>query len=217
MPLLSEVRFGALAVYSPRGQLHRSPLSKRLCLAVKEDRTLVLDGRRVRVIPRMVWRMTQKIGGSPLEEMFADRPVLVPAPRSSPLKSNSLYPAEIICRELLNAGFGSEGATLLERTHAVTKAATAASADRPTPHNHYDSLAVRRELRRPPSILVVDDVVTSGGMLLACVSRLKEEFPDAEIAGFALIRTMSDREIENIYEPCVGTIRLRGTRSRREP
>ena len=66
-------------------------------------------------------------------------------------------------------------------------------------------------------MLVVDDVVTSGSMLLASVSKLKESYPNADIRAFALIHTMSGLEIEHMKDPCVGSITLRGERSGRNP
>lgn len=217
MPLLSEITFGALAVYSPRGREARSLLSQRICAAVKQDSFVSLGGVDVRIIPRLVSRLGEKIRGSELEDLFADKPVLVPAPRSSPMRPDSLFPTKVICDELASAGFGSEVRTLLRRTYAVRKAATAPSGERPTARNHYDSLAAERELVASRSILVVDDVITSGSMLIASVSRLREVYPRARIQAFGLIRTMSNSEIRNIYELCAGMVTLRDGRSTRSP
>jgi predicted amidophosphoribosyltransferase len=113
--------------------------------------------------------------------------------------------------------FGSEIKYLIERTAAVPKAAFSKPADRPTVQQHFATLACTKEMELVASILVVDDVVTSGSMLLATVSRLTETYPAAEIRAFALIRTMSGQEIESIKNPCKGTISLRGERSSRFP
>lgn len=217
MPLLSDIEFGALAVYSPRNGEKRSQLSRDICMAVKQDRFLTLGGESVRMIPRLVQRLREKIEGTDLEAFFVDGPLLVPAPRSSPVKPDSLYPTKIICRELRKGGFGSEMRELLHRSYAVRKAATAAPGERPTAKDHYDSLRVDRELITQHSILVVDDVVTTGSMLLGAVSRLKEAYPRATVRAFGMIRTISDGPIERIYELCTGEITLRAGRCRRCP
>ena len=217
MPLLSDIEFGALAVYSPRDPGPTSLLSRNVCIAVKQDGYLTIGGQRVRVIPRMVTRLRERIEGTGLQAFFAGQPILVPAPRSSLIKADSLYPAKVICDELRRQEFGSEVRVLLERTTAVRKAATAPAGERPTAQEHFDSLRVAPELARPASILVVDDVITSGTMLLASVSRLKEVFPQTQVRAFALIRTMSQGPIEQIYELCTGTIARRGERCVRVP
>ena len=55
----------------------------------------------------------------------------------------------------------------------------------------------------------MDDVVTKGAMLLTCADLLREEFPNADVRGFALLRTMGlQPEVDEYIDPCVGTIRL---------
>jgi hypothetical protein len=219
MPLLSEIRFSSFLIYSPSGKSAKSISAKNVCYAVKQDLTLNAGNppQPVKAIPFLAQHLRRKIEGSPLAEVFQRRPVLVPAPRSSPLKPDSLSPTRLICQNLVAQGLGAEVRELLRRTEAVPKAAFQKPADRPTVSRHYASLEVTEALAAPDSIVVVDDVITSGGMLLACVSRLRESFPQAEISAFALIRTMSGEEIEQIVTPCVGTIRLNGDRGRRSP
>jgi len=114
-------------------------------------------------------------------------------------------------------GLGSQMQTLLERTIQVPKAAFAKAEDRPTVAQHFASLKVSKELVHSTEILVVDDIVTSGSMLLASVSRLQEAYPDLRIKAFALIRTMSGEEITEIINICAGSIRSRGERAVRNP
>jgi orotate phosphoribosyltransferase-like protein len=76
---------------------------------------------------------------------------------------------------------------------------------------------VEKELLSSGSILVVDDVITTGSMTIASVSRLKEAYPRARLRAFGLFRTISSGEIDRIYEPCAGTITLRHGRCTRTP
>ncbi|MEM1447466.1 MAG: hypothetical protein AAF957_06835 [Planctomycetota bacterium] len=66
-------------------------------------------------------------------------------------------------------------------------------------------------------LTVVDDVITRGATMLAAVARLEETFPSAEVRGFALIRTISDRPIAAVKEPARGTVRVVPWGTRREP
>lgn len=219
MSLLSELEFGTYLNYSPAGKEERSRFSKAVCLAIKEDRTIKLGQppRNERAIPYSVRHLEARLQNSVLAKLFAGRPVLVPAPRSSPLKPESLCPTRLICQQLLSVNLGSEIQELLKRTKSVPKAAFQKASDRPTVLDHYNSIAVESELSTPQEILIVDDVITSGSMLLACASQLRRTFPQTTIRAFALIRTMSGMEIEKLVDPCVGMVRLHGERSRRLP
>jgi len=58
---------------------------------------------------------------------------------------------------------------------------------------------------------------TRGATLMSAISRVKEAFPEAEVAGFALVRTMSDGEVARIGEPCVGEITVQADECFRRP
>jgi hypothetical protein len=219
MPLLSEIEFGSFLVYSPRGVEQISIQSKKVCLAVKEDKFIPVGSptKNVRAIPFLIEWLRSKIAGTSLDGFFDSRPIFVPAPRSSPVKPGSLYPTEIICKNLVQNGFGSDTQILLERAVQVPKAAFSKPSERPTVHTHFASLRVKNGIELGNSIMVVDDVVTSGSMLLASVSKLKDSFPSADIRAFALIRTMSGQEVAKIVGICTGKISLRGQRTSRTP
>jgi hypothetical protein len=94
---------------------------------------------------------------------------------------------------------------LLERVKAVPKAAFCKPPDeRPAALMHLSSLVVADELLEAPEILVVDDAVTRGTMLLACVLKLQAAFPKSQIRAFALLRAMSSDEVEELTDPCSG-------------
>lgn len=206
-------RFGSLLVYAPSGKTPASLRAKDICInGVKKGRD--------RVYRRAAQRIAEDGPSLGLDIVMTSDSVLVPAPRSAPLVRGGLWPAERICRALVDAGVGREVAHLLQRTEAVPKAAYAKPADRPTVERHRQTLAVRRELAQPGHIVVVDDVVTQGAMLCACVSLLEEHYPTADVWGFALLRAMSGAgiEIEDMLDPCVGTITSHdGLRAIRRP
>lgn len=207
MALLYEVEFSSFLVYSPHGIEKVSKTSKAICLAIKNDGLINPPEGAQRAIPYFVRRLSERVQGTPLAELFANRPVLVPAPRSSLMVSGGLHPTKLICDQMVAHGLGSESRLLVERITAVKKAAAAATpAERPTVQQHFDSLRVTADLVAPPEIVIVDDVVTRGTMFLAAASRLKEAYPNSNVRAFALVRTMSGQEVDNYVNICRGAI-----------
>jgi hypothetical protein len=160
-------------------------------------------------ISRAVEELAGAFGTTPLDEVLGADVMLVPAPKSTPLVSGALWPALRIAEELVRRGLGKEVVPCVRRIIPVKKSAYAAPGERPTAKTHLESLAVDAVLARPSRVAVVDDVVTKGATLLATASAVKELFPDADVRGFAMLRTMGlQPEVEQIRDPCVGTIRL---------
>jgi hypothetical protein len=74
-------------------------------------------------------------------------------------------------------------------------------------HQHYETIAVQAHLIQPARLTLVDDVLTMGRTSYACMMRLQESFPNAEIRVFAVIRTQGFiPNVEVIVEPAIGTI-----------
>ncbi len=209
--LRSEVDFGALLAYSPRGQSETSRRSRDVCYRIKasDPETLTLAGQRLREhIAR----------ADVLARLFGDDVTVVPMPRSAPLVAGALWPAERIADAIVTAGLAARAVPALERSVAVPKSARAAWGERPSVAMHYDSLTAHARVDVSDRILLVDDVVTKGATAIAAVSRLEEAYPRAQIALFAMIRTKGFvPEIEQILDPAVGVIRVIDNEPHREP
>ena len=79
--------------------------------------------------------------------------------------------------------------------------------NRPSYRDHQNSIRIELDVDIGKRILVVDDIVTRGDTLFACVTMLEDAYPEVEVRGFALVRTMGlIPEIENIIDPTEGTI-----------
>ena len=207
----SEVQYGTLLTYSPRGRSEISRRSRTVCYAIKAGDLHALNHAALRLQEHIE---RQDV----LAPFFGPHVTLIPMPRSAPLVQGALWPAQKICEAILARGLAAAVVPALERVDAVARSAHAAQGERPLTSVHFESLRAHGFVDVGASILVVDDVLTKGATALAAVSRLAEVYPDAQIATFALVRTMGlVAEIEQILDPAIGTIRLIDDEVRREP
>ncbi len=193
----SEIQYGSLLAYSPRGTSQISSDSQRVCGAIKrgDAEVLALAMKRLREF--------LEVSGSTW--CFGSDVYLVPAPRSAPLVSGALWPSAQICDALVACGFAKATLPIVDRVKPVLKSATAPRGGRPSIGEHYDSIDVRRTLESPQRMVVVDDVITRGATLLATASRVRDLYPSSAIEAFALIRTRGlVGDIDKILDPVVG-------------
>lgn len=194
--MLSEVPYATLANYSPRGRSELSQRSRAICGGFKAGKENVIRS----ALPHVGAAAT-------LRPFLNENVTLVPVPRSAPLADGALWPAQVIAEILVDGGFGDVVMPCLERVSAVPKSAAVAASERPLWHAHYESIAVHGELIKPAHLTLIDDVLTMGRTTFACARRLEEEFPEAEIRVFAVIRTQGFKpDIDDLVDPSVGTI-----------
>jgi hypothetical protein len=209
--LLSELAFGSLLTYSPRGGSEVSQRSRRICYNLKagDPQTLLLVGQRLR---------DHVSRGEVLESLLGPDVTLVPMPRSAPLVSGALWPAQKICDAIIQVGLAAQSTPVLERVTAVTKSAGAGPGERPHVSQHYESLRASVRIDVSHRIVLIDDVLTKGSTAIAAASRLAEAYPNTQITLFSVIRTKGMvPEIEQILDPAVGTIRVEGDEVDRQP
>jgi predicted amidophosphoribosyltransferase len=204
---LSQLEFGALLTYTPRGNTLQAQHSKDVMLALKLDKFVNMPP--ILMSKWVANTVKQKMAELPFNAFFQPNTILVPVPKSSLMQPNTLWVPERIAVALVALGFGKQVVSCLVRTKAVSKAALSSPNERPTAQQHYESISVQGILSEPDNILLVDDVVTRGATLLGCANRLADVFPKSRIYAFAVMRTISNpNEFENVYAPCIGTIDL---------
>lgn len=197
--MLSEVRFASFADYSSRGTTAPSDSSRKLCGALKAGNSNVLTS--------LVTRLGEP-AAEPIRPFLADDRVLVPVPGSGRTQAGNLWVPLLVCEALRGAGFGREVQKLVTRERAVPKSAFAAPGERPTVQTHYDSFAVHTDLYVPQKITLVDDVLTKGSTTMGAYRRLRDAFPQSDIAVFAVFRTCNlQAEIASVVAPRVGQLR----------
>lgn len=216
--MISDVRFGAFLAYSPRGTSEISRRSEAICRRIKAD------GPSHEPLLSMVEYAVQRLpdrASDDLLRLLDPRAVLIPMPRSAPFppkQPNVLWVPRRICESLVAQGLGASVLPCVERVAQVPKSAFARPGERPTVQAHLDSMRVTATLEPPERIVLVDDVVTKGATLLAAASVVRHAFPEADVACFALIRTLGlQPEIERIVDPIVGVIKNRRGEADRQP
>ena len=207
---LTQLQFGSLLSYCPRGDSPEIQHSKNVMRALKLDK-FVEDPPIL--MSRWVAQTIQKnISSLPFSSFFQPNAILVPTPKSSLMRPNTLWVPERIAAALVGAGLGKEVVPCLVRVKSVSKAALSRPQERPTPAEHYESMGVQKRLSKPAEVVLVDDVVTRGATLLGATNRLADVFPQTRIRAFAAMRTISDpSDFSKVYGPCTGTITLRAS------
>jgi len=212
---ISEVEFGSLLTYSPRGKSVKEKESKAVMINLKNDNVL---GSGILTSEYVAQAIKKDIGKFPFADYFNSNSILIPTPKSSLLKKDMLWVPQRITRALINNGLGKTSEECLERVVALPKSSKSIPANRPKPLQHYESMRVKKLLFDPEEIVLVDDVITRGATILGAVNKLTEVFPNARIRAFVVMRTMSNpEEFSEIVDPCVGTIRLSGENAWRNP
>lgn len=211
---ISEIQFGSLLTYTPRGNHTEHYKSRTVMRNLKNDEVLQSGNLMSTSIAQTIQRNLKKY---PFSDYFSEKTMLVPTPTSSLIKRDGLWVPQRITSALANVGLGINEECLIRET-PLPRSSTSLASDRPKAIQHYNSIRVRESLLEPQDIVLVDDVITRGATVLGAVNRLAEVFPKAKIRVFAVMRTISNfLEFSNIIEPCVGTVSLIGLDSFRNP
>ncbi len=204
---LSQLEFGALLTYTPRGDTQKALHSKDVMLFLKRDQ--FVSKPPVLMSEFIAKNFKQELSNLPFAHFFQPNTILVPAPKSSLMQPDTLWVPERIAKALVAEGIGSKVVSCLTRSKPVVKAASSPASERPTAEQHYDSLIVQGALSKPEEIVIIDDIITRGATLLGCANRLADAFPECKIRAFAAMRTISNSdEFQSVYSPCIGTITL---------
>lgn len=174
--------YGALFAYSPYGQSEEEELSRGYRAAIKGDEPVRVSGKDVQMSEYIAESIQKSKGSLPFGRLFDSKPILVPMRSTSLMKPNSLWVPLRIATAMQRRGLGREVSACLQRKYPLQKAATSASGSRPTVAEQYDSQEVQKLIADPESLLLVDDVVTSGATLVGSAKRLEEAYPKAKIS-----------------------------------
>lgn len=220
--LLSSVRFTSFLAYSPHGpDEDPAARSSRKFVRALKNQGLYLGQPAIQLAVR---RLVEESPG-PIMDIFGSRTLLVPVPGSSPVpdaqqlaiplrgrRQDFLWPARMLCTSLAAEGLSQGWDELLRRDQVVPRSSQSLPDQRARPARHFETISCSQARRRfgIERLVLVDDIITRGATLLGAASRLNEAFPDTEIVGFALVRTVSDPDdFRQILDPVPGTVSLR--------
>jgi len=206
---ISEIEFGTMLTYSPWGDTEEEFRSKTWKANLKTD--AVREKEQITMSEYIARGIKKNLEKLPFADFFKVNPVLVPTPSSSLTKANTLWVPQRLAIALVNNGLGKKVSSCLQRTTPLGQSHKKLNADRPKPHEHYNSMSVQKELSEPDEILLIDDIITKGSTLLGAANKLADAYPKANIRAFTAMKTISrSRDFRKIYDPCIGKIKLRG-------
>ena len=206
---ISDIEFGSLLTYSPRGSTDEEARSRTFKAKLKSDG--YLEKEKTLMTEYIAQGIKNNLEKLPFADFFKKNPILIPTPSSSLTKANTLWVPQRLATALVNNGLGEKVSSCLERTKPLRKSHTSSNTNRPKAHEHYDTMAVQKELSEPDEILLIDDFITRGATFMGAANRLADAFPKANIRAFAGIKTISKPEnFKKIYDPCIGKIDLVG-------
>jgi hypothetical protein len=202
-----EINFASFLVYCPQRKCS-TPVCKNTQKWIQGVKNNRIDNNGVHVIKRIADEMAKRKDAE-LVKFFEGEVSLVPVPKSAPLAPGAFWPAHKICEQLLSVGFGNEILSNLVRKYPTKKSAyTQAGVPRLEPDEHCKSFEWNGGLIAPKKIILIDDVVTRGSTFLGAAQLIRKHFPNIEISGFAISRTIKKFNITSIIDPCVGKIIL---------
>jgi hypothetical protein len=212
-PPRSELAYASFLACCPRGDTDAIRKAKNFVLALKENRVLATGET---ASARVARRLRERDDVASVTAFLDAETTLVPIPRSGLRRKGDLWPALEIARELEARGFGSV-LTALERTVAISKAATAAADDRPKARTHSRACASMSRFRFPrgsPS----STTVTKGAQFFGAAWAIWAARSNVEVRAFAVVRTESKAaDFRALLDPCIGQIEWRDEECRRRP
>jgi hypothetical protein len=138
--------------------------AKNVMFAIKSDS--FLEQPRQEPITMSQWiaiAVRQQMSTLPFISLFQPDTVLVPVPSSSLMQPGTLWVPDRIATALVKTGVGRGVVRYLTRSKPLRKAAFSDPSERPTPEEHYETLAVQRRVSESPpgEITLVDDIRTA--------------------------------------------------------
>ncbi|NOZ82729.1 MAG: phosphoribosyltransferase [Euryarchaeota archaeon] len=205
-PPLTLLYYRSLLAYCPSSTTQRGIDAKKVMKAVKNDLPVSISGLGELLASEMIAMFLKKY--RIFLDLFGENCILVPVPRSSPIRKGALWPSFRIARAMEKHGLGKVR-VLIDRIIPVPKSSLSPPSQRPTPTNHYRSMSFTSKLDIPSKtkIILIDDIITRGHTFMGAMWHIKTALPEAEISAFAAMRTISNEiEFKGLIDPVGGEI-----------
>jgi len=183
----SSLVFGSLLSYATKGDRHSEEIQRNheVTAAIKNDKVIFAKELGPDYLARVFESCCQ---GTDLDGFIPPDAILVPLPRSSPLKPGTFWPAWRIAEALVSRGIGSKVEAFLERTTA-TLSSSRAGGER-IPERHFQtSCMIASDLfifESEVPLVLIDDFIGSGATALGMAWHIDTLFPNADLRLFAV-------------------------------
>lgn len=223
MELLNEVKYKSILSYVPKkyhnpsNSYYKENAFQAMCDSLKKDnytidevQTMINNLKEDRCLEDGASMSERVVLIAYKQKIFSglanSNTSLVPVPTSSKPLEYGLDVPECIAKAMAEKGLGKVE-RCLKRTKFLPK--SAGSETRPTAKEHYESMTVS-SLVNLDEIVLVDDVVTKGSIILGAASKLKKAFPKSKISAFVVVRALYLEDFEHVVCPHEGVIRREG-------
>ena len=205
--LLEKLEFCSIFSYCPKDNSKEGLFAKKVMYWIKNDTVVkvrkpaVKEGKVMIVEEEMPMShyvaevLKNLVDEGYFSDFFQKDVILVPMPRSAPLKKGQLWPAYQIAKAMESKELGVV-VPLIRRLIPIQKSSYAPPSKRPKPADHFNSMGINRTVEIDldfERIVLVDDIVTRGHTFMGAAWRVKVTHPDVEIKAFAAMQTISDK------------------------
>ena len=207
---INSLEYGSLLSYASHGSTPQIQQARSIMLAVKNDE--FVEQPPIQMSHWIARTVQQNISALPFKAFLSETTVLVPVPRTTLMKPDTLWVPSNIASALAKRGLGRGVLACLVRKEPLRKSAWSDPSERPTPTEQYNTLAVQGQIADPPptDITLVDDIITRGHTLIGAANRLLDAYPKTRIRAFVAMRTISNPlEFVEGYAPVSGWINYR--------
>ncbi|RLI83963.1 hypothetical protein DRP07_02510 [Archaeoglobales archaeon] len=157
MEMLSELVFGSLLSYCPTSTSEGGLIAKSVMRAIKNESS-VHHSQLGELFASEFVAKRLKIEASRMDlftDFFGEDVVLVPVPRSSPIRKGTLWPSLQISKAMEQEGLGTVRPAL-KRVKCIQRSSTSPSIWRPRPTDHYNSMEVEKFKLPSLNLLLVE-------------------------------------------------------------
>ncbi len=123
--------------------------AKSVMYAIKNDESI--EQPPILMSEWIAKTVRQNIAELPFASFFNPDSVLIPVPRSSLMKADTLWMPERIATAMVGRKLAGQVMTCLVRTAPVAKAAWSDPWGRPTPTEQYNTIGVQGRVSEPPA------------------------------------------------------------------
>src|SRR5712692_7773407 len=174
---VASLEYGSLLSYTPRPSTSEMEQAKSVMYAIKNDG--YIERPPVLMSEWIAKAVQQNMTRLPFASFFHHDTVLVPVPRSTLMRPNTLWMPERIATALVRRKIGGQVLACLARLSPLRKAAWSDPSDRPRPSEQYNTISVQgRVSSSPGEVVLVDDIITRGATMLGAANRVVEAFPN---------------------------------------